>query len=183
MLLVCKSCGNYFESVLIIDGKSRKLHNRKHCLNCSPFNGHNTRPLVEGVRPGFTEVCLNCGRKLPDLRRRICAGCFSEKYRTDREELIKRVVGTCCSVCGYDGASRWQVMDFHHIDPTTKLFGISKRELKRPWSILKAEIKKCLLVCCRCHREITYGFITEEEVMLYYERFQESIVEELSNVA
>ena len=48
------------------------------------------------------------------------------------------------------------VLTFHHRDPSTKLFSISNdgRNGSRPWTIVKAEIAKCDVVCANCHLRI-----------------------------
>jgi transcription elongation factor Elf1 len=48
--------------------------------------------------------------------------------------------------------ARYYVLDFHHIDPIKKEYGISsisKYSLER----IKKEIEKCVVLCSNCHRE------------------------------
>ena len=77
-----------------------------------------------------------------------------------RLRLKKKLVesrGGKCQVCGY---SRCLVaLDFHHIDESTKLFGLSQRSLTNSWDKILLELKKCILVCANCHREIHAGLI------------------------
>jgi len=64
--------------------------------------------------------------------------------------------GGRCSVCGYD---RCIVnLHFHHVDPTTKSFGISVANGKSI-AAYREEVKKCVLVCANCHGEIETGQI------------------------
>ncbi len=75
-----------------------------------------------------------------------------------RKELKKRAVeylGGSCVCCGYN--EHPGVLDFHHVDPATKEFGISDKGMTRSWEKIKAELDKCILVCANCHREITLG--------------------------
>ena len=58
-------------------------------------------------------------------------------------------------MCGYD--KHPGVLDFHHIDPSTKSFGVSSGGFSRSWTSIETEIKKCILVCANCHREIELG--------------------------
>lgn len=49
------------------------------------------------------------------------------------------------------GEGRTICLDFHHKDPSDKLFGINSAGhigLER----LKAEIEKCIVICANCHR-------------------------------
>jgi len=91
------------------------------------------------------------------------------KYADRRDYLIKAVskrrrllklkaiasMGGKCTVCGYD--KHPGVLDFHHIDPSTKSFGVSSGGFSRSWTSIETEIKKCILVCANCHREIELG--------------------------
>jgi hypothetical protein len=54
-----------------------------------------------------------------------------------------------CSKCS---DKRWYLLDYHHLDPSTKLFQISQGEAKG-WNKIINEIKKCILLCSNCHRE------------------------------
>ncbi len=90
-------------------------------------------------------------------------------YADRREELIKAVAkrrrkikllaiaykGGKCQVCGYDtypGA-----LDLHHLNSSTKSFGIGDKGYTRSWEKIKQELDKCILVCANCHREIEAG--------------------------
>lgn len=46
-----------------------------------------------------------------------------------------------------------RALEFHHLDPSIKDFGISTCITKNIAS-LKAEVDKCILVCSNCHAEI-----------------------------
>ena len=72
------------------------------------------------------------------------------KRRAIKNALIK-FKGGKCERCGYNKCSR--ALEFHHLDPTQKDFGISKN-LSKDFDILKQEVNKCILVCSNCHAEI-----------------------------
>ncbi len=65
--------------------------------------------------------------------------------------------GGVCQVCGYSRCL--VVLDFHHIDESTKEFELSQRGLTRSWEKIINEAEKCLLVCSNCHREIHARFV------------------------
>lgn len=65
--------------------------------------------------------------------------------------------GDKCSVCGYDRCA--DALEFHHLDPSKKDFGISSKGYTRSWDKVKEELDKCILVCSNCHREIHSGLI------------------------
>ncbi len=79
--------------------------------------------------------------------------------------------GGRCEICGYN--SCFSALEFHHLDPSQKDFGIS--EMKGCLlETLVHEVNKCALLCCNCHREVHEGIldiggisfkkITEEEI-------------------
>lgn len=165
----CSSCGNDFDPTVVIDGKTRKLYNRRHCLICSPFKAHITRRLVMGksTHPG---MCSSCGKILTTRRRRLCSTCSSDRGRVVKEKVLQDLVGTICPFCGYGGEGKWGMMDFHHVDPATKKFGLNKKNLHKPVAELLEEAKKCILLCCRCHREIDRGLISQDRVRAVHQQ-------------
>jgi hypothetical protein len=45
-------------------------------------------------------------------------------------------------------------LDFHHIDPTTKSFGLGQAIHKQvSWDKIINEIRKCIVLCANCHRK------------------------------
>lgn len=54
-------------------------------------------------------------------------------------------------MCGYD--KYYGALDFHHKKPEEKEFSIGGN-YSLAWERLEKELDKCILVCCRCHREI-----------------------------
>ena len=61
--------------------------------------------------------------------------------------------GAKCQFCGYNKCQA--ALHFHHVDPTTKNFGISEAISDGyPKEEIEAEIKKCVLICANCHVEI-----------------------------
>ena len=86
---------------------------------------------------------------------------------SDRAEYLKKAVtqrrkklmckaikyaGGQCVLCGYKKSSR--ALHFHHLDPDTKLFGISQKGITRAWKKVVQEIDKCILLCANCHAEV-----------------------------
>ena len=52
--------------------------------------------------------------------------------------------GGRCQVCRYDRCA--EALEFHHIDPTKKDFGISSKGYARSWEKVKREVDKCFLL-------------------------------------
>lgn len=84
-----------------------------------------------------------------------CVKCASESVQRRRDKLKILAVdymGGHCSICGYDKCI--SALEFHHVDPKEKDFGISGKGLTRSFDKLKIELDKCICVCANCHREI-----------------------------
>lgn len=58
-------------------------------------------------------------------------------------------------ICGYNKYSG--ALDFHHLNPKLKSFGLSVKGLSYSWESVLEESKKCVLVCKNCHAEIEAG--------------------------
>lgn len=68
------------------------------------------------------------------------------------KELSVAYLGNKCALCGY--SKYIGSLDFHHIDPSKKEYGISSSGITRSWSKTKEELEKCILICKNCHGEI-----------------------------
>lgn len=91
----------------------------------------------------------------------------TKRRRTLKLRAIK-VLGGQCVLCGYD--KHPGVLDFHHVDPSTKLFGISAGGFSRSWDSINAELKKCILVCANCHREIELGIHKKDMIDILHSK-------------
>lgn len=77
-----------------------------------------------------------------------------KKFRKDIRQQAVDYLGGCCKLCGYKAYV--EAFDFHHIDPATKSFNISKAT-RMDWETLQPEVDKCVLLCANCHRETHAG--------------------------
>ena len=172
---ICKKCDGEFPNKIVIDGEYRSLHNRKYCLNCSPFGGHNTKSLESSSTT--TKTCPMCTKCLPlsnFYKRRdgrpgpYCIQCSNKEARSRQRSIKQQCVdykGGKCSACNYNkyvGA-----LEFHHTDPEHKDFAISKISCKS-FAKLKPELDKCVLLCSNCHKEEharMKGIYTPQEVL------------------
>jgi len=68
-----------------------------------------------------------------------------------KEQAIAYLGGRCV-ICGYEKCPA--AMEFHHDNPRQKDFTISK---VMSWKRVQAELDKCTLLCCRCHKEVHAG--------------------------
>jgi transposase len=87
-----------------------------------------------------------------------CKRCRLERV-SQRRRLIKRKLveeaGGKCLICGYDRCQ--QVLQFHHLDPTTKEFHLGQNGVTRSLEKSRAEARKCILLCANCHGEVEAG--------------------------
>lgn len=78
----------------------------------------------------------------------------SKRKQTKQRRVFTDEYKLKCS-CAKCNDSRPYVLDFHHIDPSTKLFNIgdaSKKSIKT----IEEELKKCITLCRNCHSEFHY---------------------------
>lgn len=138
----------------------------KTCSICNvakPHTGDNfyrNRSQYDGYHP----ECKDCS-KLKDKQSN------RNFYLTNRHHVINRVharrsqiiefvrqqkIGKSCS-CGEDDA---RILEYHHIDPSTKSFNIgSIKKLGPSLQRVIAEIAKCTLLCPNCHRKMDNSYI------------------------
>jgi transposase-like protein len=77
-----------------------------------------------------------------------------KRRRAVRAALVQEAGGRCM-VCGYD--SYVGALQFHHLDPSQKKFGLSSRGFTRSIARMREEAKKCVLLCANCHAEVEGG--------------------------
>lgn len=94
--------------------------------------------------------------------------------RTRLKERLVFAAGGKCQCCGYDKCI--SALEFHHINPNEKDFTIAKNTNKA-WNLVKEEIKKCLLVCANCHREIHSDLLDISNLMPAYDEEKANIID------
>jgi transcriptional regulator with XRE-family HTH domain len=84
----------------------------------------------------------------------------SRRRRAVKEALVAEA-GGACALCGY--ARSTAALQFHHVTPILKAFGISERGVSRALSKAREEAEKCILLCANCHAEVEAGLATLPE--------------------
>ncbi len=144
----CRKCGKHIPYQIKINGVYKSLQNRKFCLDCSPYRGHNTKP-DDPSRPAK--------RKIPysywsDEDKKKGMGASYKRGWKRKQELVK-LAGGSCQRCGYN--KNIKALVFHHRDPLQKKFGLTINILwGKKWEEILEEFDKCDMYCHNCHVEI-----------------------------
>ncbi len=93
---------------------------------------------------------------------------ISWRQRT-KERIIQSFSGKC-GICGYNRCP--EALDLHHLDPNKKEFSMGYiRACPKSWDKIVVELRKCVLLCCICHREYHCGLI---EIPTNIQKFNET---------
>jgi hypothetical protein len=135
----------------------------KQCNNCDTEKDYSEFNRNKLKKDGLQTYCRPCAQKFnndnyrnsPVRRAKLRA---RDKKETEKSyQMIfrhKRLVG--CRKCG----EREPVaLDYHHIEPKLKDMPVS-RMVCFSHKRLKAEIRKCVVICSNCHRKLYAGLIT-----------------------
>jgi transposase len=79
-----------------------------------------------------------------------------------RRRRVKAILiaeaGGGCVICGYNRHPR--SLAFHHLDPLEKRLEINAKGIAVSLERLRAEARKCVLLCANCHAEVEDGVAT-----------------------
>jgi 5-methylcytosine-specific restriction endonuclease McrA len=79
-----------------------------------------------------------------------------ERTQAHVKRILVGEAGGCCAICGYVGCVA--ALQFHHRNPSTKLFSLATEGATRSLAKARAEAKKCVLLCANCHAEVEAGY-------------------------
>jgi transposase-like protein len=132
---------------------------KKHGLEAVKAEKHAAKG---GVSKEEMERLLAAGLSLREIGgyyrcKRCRAERVSQRRRTIKRKLVAEAGGKCL-ICGYDRCQ--QVLQFHHLDPSTKTFHLAQRGASRSLAQARAEARKCVLLCANCHGEVEAGIAT-----------------------
>ncbi len=123
--------------------------------------------LVDMRRTGRRDIELECRRhgltrhifvvSEPRLRCTKCRAEAVSRRRRKAKEILVAEGGGGCLLCGYTRHSA--ALQFHHVDPATKSFGLGVRGITRSIAKLREEAAKCVLLCANCHAELEAGMV------------------------
>lgn len=150
----------------------------KRCSGC-----HKELPLGEFYKnrhspDGLQGYCKTCGKvktkqyqkekpeKFREISKRSWAKNREKRNATDRNRMHTHFnfINSLKQSCAKCGDNRFYVIEFHHIDPTTKLFTISDgRKSHKSKEDVENEVKKCVCLCRNCHKEFHYFYGVKSE--------------------
>lgn len=155
----------------------------KVCSKCKIEKDESEFGKNKRMKDGLHYICKECKRKV-DLewnsnhreQLRTAAKQWREnnpeknaEYYQKRKEFLISLKKPCVKC----GESRPTVIEFHHIDPATKLFNIAyvASNGARPRDEVIKEIEKCVCLCANCHAEFheLYGNKPERPVEMLKE--------------
>lgn len=124
-------------------------------------------------------VCTNCHKDIHYKNNSSELKGNSEKTKHKYSNILVNGFQRKCSVCGAHFDSDYKY-DFHHINPNEKEFNISHGLLKH-YNLEKmiSEVKKCIMVCGNCHRELHAGLIHITNIQLI--KFDTSLIPQKIN--
>ena len=95
-----------------------------------------------------------------------------KQWRLKVKTKIVESMGNKCQICNYDKCK--SALDLHHINPEEKEFSFGRiMSNPRAWHKITEELKKCILLCANCHREIHAGVA---QIPSSYQIFDESLI-------
>jgi transposase len=138
---------------------------RRHGLRTQRSAGARPREATVAARAqGLLEVLLSCSAHgevshVRDSRGYYrCRACRAEavvRRRRRVKQILVEEAGGSCRLCGYDKS--YAALEFHHVDPREKQFGVAAGGIARSLDRLRVEVRKCVLLCSNCHAEVEAG--------------------------
>ena len=139
---------------------------RVYNLRTARFRGDRTTAARSAKDAGIlslTMLCRHHGETEFILEGRgyyRCKRCRAEsvvRHRQKIKEILVSEAGGRCAVCGY--SRNVKALQFHHVNPGEKRLGLSSQGVTYSLTRLRAEAKKCVLLCANCHAEVEGGGI------------------------
>lgn len=93
-----------------------------------------------------------------------------------KRDLVEVMGGKCC-ICGFN--SFIEALEFHHIDPKTKEFGIGATgSMTKALTAQLEEVKKCALLCSNCHKGVHCGYLQLPDKIYYNQQLADNLLKE-----
>lgn len=127
----------------------------KRCVRCNIVKDYTEFYSDKSRKDGKTNRCIECDRikkKVYYIINRSNELQRSKRFKLKLYEWYYELKSECmCCLCGESDPI---CLDFHHINPKTKIATISSMIKSRtPRLKILEEIKKCIVLCANCHRK------------------------------
>lgn len=103
--------------------------------------------------PGYT-IGIVFYHKTKNIYIQQSFGIKAKRVTKKQYEINKKILHQLkingCAKCGYNKC--YDALEFHHVNPEDKKFNINQTWVNN--KNIVEELNKCILLCCRCHREI-----------------------------
>ena len=108
-------------------------------------------------RANIANIAYHCS---PDSRKQAIVTRTNQRRRDRKQHFVNLLGGKCC-VCDYNKVL--SALEFHHIDSSQKE-RVLNEVFRTNFNKALEEVKKCILVCANCHREIHENMVSERDV-------------------
>ncbi len=162
-----KECGDCHEWKPVTEYRPNRKRLTSRCVLClqAYAAAYRQRPEVKAATQAYVRDYHSKNRQAhnENLRRyrqkpeaKLIRNATRRAWTAREKDKAIAYKGGACIVCGYSACSA--ALDFHHLNPEEKEgYGTAALMSHRSFENNKAELDKCVLVCCRCHREIHAG--------------------------
>jgi len=128
----------------------------KICSKCKKEKPETEFRKHKGTKDGFQYHCKVCQSAYyynsENYQKIAKEG--SKKRRNERKQIVNEWKSQGCFRCGYNLCLA--AIDCHHVEEKENLITYLVR-INSPIEKLKLELKKCVPLCSRCHRELHFG--------------------------
>lgn len=90
-------------------------------------------------------------------RCKLCRSAAVARRRRKMKRILVEEAGGACCICGYNRNMR--ALHFHHVEPSQKRYEMNARGVSLALETLRAEARKCVLLCSNCHAEAEDGIV------------------------
>lgn len=130
----------------------------KRCSRCKQDKARSEFNRNTAKKDGLQNSCRDCKKTYDAEHYSANKQWYYDrniKRKIDRRAETRALKTKPCTDCGV--MYPWYVMDFDHLDPTTKVNDIARMvNHGLAMETIQKEIDKCELVCSNCHRVRTY---------------------------
>ena len=85
-----------------------------------------------------------------------------KRWRKSTKQMMVDSMGGKCVCCGYNNCNN--ALELHHLNRSLKTLSFGSIIAKpTKWNLIVEELRKCVLVCSNCHKEIEAGVLSLPE--------------------